>query len=455
MLGSSASPIVGNASASTTKGAQVLRAVRGDEEEMIRLCKQQSLIRTRQTGCRGVSWLRPLLLAVAMTTVRGEATCQDGAMSVVDWSVSENAERVYGWVEDEPDSEFSDIVGVALGTGGSIAVADRRLATITVFSVDGTVIATMGREGDGPGEFRNLAGIVAHGEDRFVVFDRAHQRLSEWRSDGTLVGDRSLRRGDTERRIGTVGRFVNGSWYAAEGDQLIPARVGDTAQDTVGFYRLDDNATVGEVLARVPGSLSTQFIIQGMPGNRMALLSPRRVGQVRGNCLLVGTTDDPILTLVNRSGEVHGQVPLEISVERATEEHRRTWVATTLAATARQFGAEVPPEQTRMLTAMAEAAGMAEQIPFAHELIVDELGYVWAQRYEMPDGPGGLEWWVFSETGRFLGSVHLPGRLRVLRISMDAIVGVWTDELGLQYVHAYSLDRRGEIARRPLPTGCF
>ncbi|WP_419164128.1 6-bladed beta-propeller [Candidatus Palauibacter sp.] len=97
-------------------------------------------------------------------------------------------------MEGEPDSDFSDIVGVIHGPDGSIAVADRLLARITVLSAGGTVLAAMGREGDGPGEFRSLSGIVVDGEGRLFTFDDMHQRLSEWTFDGTLVGDTRLSR---------------------------------------------------------------------------------------------------------------------------------------------------------------------------------------------------------------------------------------------------------------------
>ena len=103
--------------------------------------------------------------------------------------VSSQPEHAYGWIVGEPDSEFSNIAGVAYGPDGRIAVADRLLAMITVFAADVRVIAAMGREGNCPGEFRRLAGIVADREGRLVAFDGEHQRLSQWTFDGSKVGD--------------------------------------------------------------------------------------------------------------------------------------------------------------------------------------------------------------------------------------------------------------------------
>ena len=97
---------------------------------------------------------------------------------------------------------------------------------------------------------------------------------------------------------------------------------------------------------------------------------------------------------------------------------------------------------------------MAARIPLSYDLIVDELGYIWTQRYNPPDGAGSPEWQVFADTGTGIGTVTLPVALSVMEVSADAILGVYTDDLGRQDVREYSLDRRGDTDPRPLPAGC-
>ena len=345
-------------------------------------------------------------------------------------------------------------VGVIHGPDGSIAVADRLLARITVLSAGGTVLAAMGREGDGPGEFRSLSGIVVDGEGRLFTFDDMHQRLSEWTFDGTLVGDTRLSREGTDRRIGAVGQFADGSWHASERDRMVATELGGVGRDTVGYHRLGEDGAVWEALVRVPGRATTMFTVGGMPpGIRGALFSPRALGATRGNCLLAGASDEPVLRIFDPTGAALGELRLEIRVDRATEDHRQEWVSESIASFARLFGDEVGPQQRQMIEGMGEAMGMAERIPFAHDL-VDDLGYVWAQPHELPDGPGSSEWRVFAETGQAIGTVHLPVGLRALAISTDAVVGVRTDDLGRQFVQVHALARRGDVESRPLPPGC-
>ena len=107
-----------------------------------------------------------------------------------------------------------------------------------------------------------------------------------------------------------------------------------------------------------------------------------------------------------------------------------------------------------MIEGMAAAVGMAERVPFANDLLVDDLGYIWIQSYRLPDGAGSREWRVFTETGQPVAVVQMPEGLRALAITPDVITGVRTDELGRQFVQLHALDRRGDIERRPLPPGC-
>jgi hypothetical protein len=50
------------------------------------------------------------------------------------------------------------------------------------------------------------------------------------------------------------------------------------------------------------------------------------------------------------------------------------------------------------------------------------------------DGLGGPQWDVFDAEGRFLGSLRLPERFRITRITDDWVVGVQQNELDVERV---------------------
>ena len=422
---------------------------------MRRLRAVRYLGNPHRVGWSRYSWAWAVLFAAAIAVTPSKANGQGGGTATLaGWAVMPEPERVYGWMEGVADSEFTDIIGIAYGSDGRIAVADRQLASITVFSPDGTVVATMGGRGDGPGEFRNITTLVADGADQIVAFDRVHQRTSTWTFDGKLVGSGRLEGSSTGRAIAKVGRFRDGGWYAREANQAVQAGVRDVARDTVAFHRLSDNGVVGVTLVKVPGGLTTHFIVRGMPGSRSALFSPRALGVVRGNCLVVGTSDDPVLRIVDGYGRVRSRLDLEVELRRATEGDRRHWTSEAITLAAERSRGDLDPMQIQMIEAVGAAAGMAEQIPFVNDMIVDDLGYIWGQRYQLGDGSSNAEWRIFSEAGQAVGTIRLPEGLRILSISADTIAGVWTDSFGRQYVRMHTLNRGRDIESRPLPAGC-
>jgi len=390
-----------------------------------------------------------LLLGAGAATAPGVLYGQDVAVDAAAWTVGAEPLTVYGSAEGVADGGFVHVAGVARGPAGMIAVADGQLLSISLFGADGNLVATMGRRGEGPGEFSSIGSLVSDPEGRLFAFDDGHQRMSEWTFEGDFVRDVRLTRQGTDRSIAQVGRFGDGRWFAREFERVIAARVNSVAQDTVGFFELVDGV-VGEVLTRVPGGITTQIDLGGQSAGRGVLLSPRSLGVAWGRCLLAGTSDTPVLRVVDSTGGEVGEVSLMVEVEPGREEHRSEWVTAMLAMVGDMAG----PEERMMLETLAEATPMAERVPFAGGLLVDDLGYIWAQRYELPEGGAGTEWRVFTETGGSVGTVVLPERFHAVAIAADTILGVFTDELGRQDVRVYSLDRGGDTDVRPMPAGC-
>jgi hypothetical protein len=86
-------------------------------------------------------------------------------------------------------------------------------------------------------------------------------------------------------------------------------------------------------------------------------------------------------------------------------------------------------------------------------MIVDELGFVWVQRYEPlrhaaalgglreSSGAGG-SWQIFSPRGVAAGLVEMPPDLQPVQITANVIVGIARDDLGVESVRVHTLQRR-------------
>ncbi len=82
---------------------------------------------------------------------------------------------------------FSDIRGVEVDRQGRTYVLDALAQQITVVDSNGALVRTLGRPGDGPGEFRGAIGIALNREDQLLVYDARAQRITTLDSAGRVA----------------------------------------------------------------------------------------------------------------------------------------------------------------------------------------------------------------------------------------------------------------------------
>jgi hypothetical protein len=50
-------------------------------------------------------------------------------------------------------------------------------------------------------------------------------------------------------------------------------------------------------------------------------------------------------------------------------------------------------------------------------------------------------WTVFDPEGRYLGDLTVPAGFNVFEIGPDVIIGRWTDDLDVEYVRLYRIEK--------------
>jgi len=384
--------------------------------------------------------LRPARLAcAALVLVCSNAATGAAFQDSGIWSVEREPLVRAGWVAGQPDTEFFDVVATARLPDGAIAIADRGLARVTVVEADGSVRFAVGGSGDGPGGFARLAQVLVDDGGHLHALDARHQRLTEWTDAGTLVGTTTLSRAAQGRRLDAVGRFERGSWYVREATRLAGTPGGETARDTVGFFRLDADGIVGEKIAEVPGIVATQVMVGGQAATRHIIFSPRALDTRFGNCLLLMTSDVPTIRVIGLEGNLRGEIQIPISVRRTTEDDRQAWIDGIIEAN------EAPPEAAAMIEEMGRALVMANQWPLTNRIVADDAGFVWLERFKAPEGPSG-QWVVIDGGGEVVAEPVLPDGFDLLNVEGDRVIGTWSDELDRQElrVHALRRDRSGQ-----------
>ena len=81
-----------------------------------------------------------------------------------------------------------------------------------------------------------------------------------------------------------------------------------------------------------------------------------------------------------------------------------------------------------------------EFFPAFSSLQSDLLGFLWVREYNFPEQDENI-WTVFDADGRVQGFMETPAEVDVFEIGEDYILSGTTDELGVERVQLWLLDR--------------
>ena len=102
----------------------------------------------------------------------------------------------------------------------------------------------------------------------------------------------------------------------------------------------------------------------------------------------------------------------------------------------------MPGQTPQQIRRRFRSLPVAEHFPAFSSIIADAAGHLWVRKYDFPNEemPAPL-WTVFDAQGQVLGFVETPADLQIYEIGEDYILGRKRDELGVEYVQLWPLDR--------------
>lgn len=347
---------------------------------------------------------------------------------------------------DGPTDEFfGKIIGGAVLPDGRFAVADGQAQEIRVFDRTGALLKVIGGPGDGPGEFRELAGVAAFGDGSGIVaWDAAIGRASLFDSEGNLVHAYLVqRRTLLASRLDFVGPRLNGGVVVrASFDPMVEGRqTPGTRRDSVVVGVFDRSGVERETYG-FSGPERDFFEENGRWGYSVPIFGRHVVTAVTRDTLLVADTDSLVIRRFSDTRELlpvrlPSRPPPASAAEIAAERTAR------IRAVNLAVGANAPPAIREVFTRLSDRirdARVLETLPALTNLFAIPTGGFWLQG--VPDRDANTTRMIrLTSGGEPRGVVEIPASERVIAVSDGMILGVVTDDLGRESVCVRTIGR--------------
>ncbi len=320
---------------------------------------------------------------------------------------------------------FFGIRGMRRLPDGSLAVVNSGTQEIRLFSPLGDHIASVGGQGEEPGEFGSLQRIVLVGDSILALDHDGDIEVFGPPPDATLA--RTARLGDAVIR--SLHSLGDGTLVAEAVMSVPPPAVAGIVRKPHALLRLDAEGAFLDSIGTTAGveEYSDDASFSGTP------LFPRRsLVAARGGRIYHGSADlmevrelgpDGALLRVLRIPDY----PLDLSEEQVDAE--RTARFGGMPAEFRQAVESMPAPATR---------------PAYRDMLVDPTGAIWLRPFEGASEAGTpLDWQVLDADGTWLGGVTVPTNVRIWEIGMDEVLGSWISPLGEHHPLVLRLRRGG------------
>jgi hypothetical protein len=304
-----------------------------------------------------------------------------------------------GGPEAKGQAVFDRIREFVVDDNGNFYITDSKENHIKVFDKSGRYLRTIGRPGQGPGEFDGIMGLsIVRTTGELAVNDVLQRRLSFFKTDGTFLRDLQLE----ESRNSYALLDSKGNIYAAQ--TFVDAKT------SLWEYRLvvlDHEGKLIQVLAREP---------QSAP-NKIKLFMPKSYW----------TLDLSDNLIYGHSGDYEVRF-FESGTRKLLKRVRKDFVTV--------------PVSDEVMKKFRKPEYSAMNVEFAKEhaafltFFLSDTGHLFVETFEEA-GNGYFIHDIFDKDGRLLARV--PLKPRGLKISEGKYYALEEDEDGFQYVKRYTV----------------
>lgn len=331
--------------------------------------------------------------------------------------------------------ELYEITAIQPLTTGELAVGATGSGFVMIYDRSGTPKMTVGRAGEGPGEFRRISTVVPWPADSIGVYDAGLQRLSVF----------SLR--------GDLGRVLSLSDLAPDGgnSRVLPLEeglvfVGESAlarrqeegvyRNAEPSYRIDLEGNVLATYGDFPGMEA--FFGIGMMGR--APFGAALWTATSSDQFIVGPAEEPELQFFGPDGSVTRIIRWLDGDRTVTQDRMNEYLEFLLA--------QSTAEEAAFLRDRVSGMPFASRRPAHAEVIAGPDMELWVGEYAGPeaDFPGkrgpSRRWMIFDTNGAMRDRVQTPEGFVPYALTEELVWGVYRDTLDVESVRAYRISEK-------------
>lgn len=316
-----------------------------------------------------------------------------------------------------PAAQFGLLSGLAIDTQGTLYVSDLSQHHVLAFDRQGHFRGTIGREGQGPGEFNAPSGLVFDRASRLYVRDLTHVHRFVWdpqvhlvaRYDSAFTGPLYPNwMSGRASRIDSAGRYYYPSTTMPHG-----------GTPWHQFYRystsgkLLDSLRIPSLATEPPGAIYIQTpppCCKTFAGLTHVPFAPLPVWDVLPDGRLVSGDGASYHLQIAGFGN---QSPIDIFRSVKLDRIPATERAESLAALRRRLDSlPVSPARVPLLPRSVAALQLPQTFPAYDAVVASQEGLIWVRRWTAGRASPTTIFDVFDNTGRFRTTVLLPVRAR-------------------------------------------
>jgi hypothetical protein len=338
------------------------------------------------------------------------------AWTVQDEALTLERELLLG---DDEAYYFGRVGDIAVGADGQMYVVDGEAVHVKVLTPDGTLRDTLGREGEGPGEFRRISAVAVARSDSLYVLDAFRGRVSVFGPGGAFAYSlaRSKTQGPSDVMVsaeapGFIFVYAPAARRVVQNNAPYVVRsagadgaAGDTLFTARPYQMAMRKVDGGMIFARIPFAREPHFaagpdgrIYHAWSGG-LSVRTYDRTGRA------VDTVEVPF-----------DPVPVtDADIERALEDRDRT----------RDLVRNRIPSTK----------------PAFEEFLVDDKGRYWFGRPTA--NPDSTEWWVAWPEEQRVATTTLPSEVELAVVKSGHAYGETTTENGVPAVVRYRIRMDG------------